>query len=134
MRRVLSVLIAVLVMSSLLAVMAAVAGAQRGDGDSIMWYQAKRHLGEQLSVRGTVKAAIYEKRVSGHPTFLNIGRDFPSTQRFTVVVWEKYRARFPFRPEVRYRGKTLIVSGHIRQYQGVANIFVRSPKAIEIVE
>jgi hypothetical protein len=139
MRRVLTIMLVVAVATLLSATLAAAAGASGGPtvkakgAAYIHWYQAKQHIGRHGTVGGPVKATIYEKRVSGHPTFINIGRDYPNKARFTVVIWEKYRQAFPFRPEAKYRGRTLLVTGKIRWFEGCAEMFVRSPAAIKII-
>jgi hypothetical protein len=137
MRRVLTMLLVVVLATLLSATLVAAAGASGAPAAKgvayIHWYQAKQHIGHHGTVGGPVKATIYEKRVSGHPTFLNIGRDYPNKARFTVVIWEKYRRAFPFRPEVEYAGHTLLVTGKIRMYEGCAEMFVRSPAAIKII-
>jgi hypothetical protein len=99
-----------------------------------MWYQARRHAGQRRTVRGPVKSTKFAKSSTGHPTFLNIGRKYPSKKRFTVVIWGEYRHNFSFRPERHYRGHTLDVRGRIRMYKGSAEIMVRGPSAIHIVK
>ena len=144
MRRVLTVSLAVLVMTLLLTALSAGAIADTGTSTNqtagpgaerlhIAWYQAKHHMGERRVVTGPVKGMVFERGLSGRPTFINMGRDYPSKQRFTVVIWGKYRHSFPFRPEVKYKGKTLRVTGAIRRYEGIAEMFVRSSGAIEIL-
>jgi len=136
------------VLSTLVIAAGAVAGGATGGGSTaasaavgakaqrsyIEWYQAKSHVGEKRSVHGTVKGAEYSTSSTGRPTFLNVGKDYPSKARFTVVIWGKDRGNFPFRPEVKYRGKTIIATGRISTYKGVAQMFVRSPSAIKIVD
>jgi hypothetical protein len=102
-------------------------------GSVIMWYQAKSHIGEVKSVRGPVKGTMYAASETGKPTFLNIGKDYPSKQRFTVVIWGKYRSAFPSAPESYDRGKTVVATGKIRLYDGVAEMFIRSPAKLKVV-
>lgn len=111
----------------------AAAGA-RAQRSYIEWYQAKSHVGEKRSVRGPVKGTEYSTSSTGRPTFLNVGKDYPNKGRFTVVIWGKDRGNFPFRPEVKYRGRTIIVTGRISTYKGVAQMYVRSPSAIKIAD
>jgi hypothetical protein len=100
----------------------------------IMWYKARHHAGQRRTVRGPVKSTKFARGSKGRPTFLNIGRKYPSKKRFTVVIWGEYRHNFSFRPERHYRGHTLDVKGRIRMYKGIAQITVRGPSAIHIVK
>ncbi len=99
-----------------------------------MWYRAKRYAGLTRTVKGPVKGAKYASSTTGRPTFLNIGRNYPDRSRFTVVIWGKDRSAFPARPEVFYRGKTVLATGTIRMYQGSAQMFIRSPSKLRIVD
>ena len=98
-----------------------------------MWYQAKRCAGLTRTVKGPVKGTKYAASSTGRPTFLNFGRTYPDASRFTVVIWGKYRSAFPSRPEVMYRGKTVLATGTIRMYQGSAQMSIRSPSKLRIV-
>jgi hypothetical protein len=61
-----------------------------------------------------------------------MGRAFPNPNRFTVVIWGRYRNRFPRPPENLYRGEYICTTGRIRVFEGVPEMFVSSPGAIEI--
>jgi hypothetical protein len=99
---------------------------------SISWRDAESHVGERGSVEGPVVGAVYASSSNGQPTFLNIGRDFPSPQRFTVVIWGDDRSAFPFAPERRYAGSTVCASGRISLFEGVPQLFADDPSDIEI--
>jgi hypothetical protein len=109
---------------------AAAASAKRAS--VIQWYQAKRFVGLTRTVKGPVKGTKYAPSSSGRPTFLNIGKNYPNRARFIVVIWGKYRSAFPFRPEVFYRGKTILATGKIRMYKGSAEMFIRSPSKLRV--
>jgi len=98
----------------------------------IKWYQAKRYVGHTKTVKGPVKGTKYASSSSGRPTFLNIGKNYPNRSRFIVVIWGKDRSAFPFRPEVFYRGKTVLATGRIRMYKGSAEMFIRSPSKLRV--
>jgi len=108
--------------------------SQAKQASHIKWYQAKSHAGQRLTVRGPVKGTKFASGSTGRPTFLNIGRDYPSKKRFTVVIWGRDRHNFSSSPERFYRGKTLDVKGRITMYEGSAQITARSPSAIHVVE
>ena len=107
--------------------------AERADG-VISWKQASQHLGERVTVEGPVKGTHYAESTDGQPTFINVGRDYPSKERFTVVVWQGDRGAFDTPPESKYRGKTIRVTGTVDQYEGMPQIEVDGPADIEIVE
>ena len=97
----------------------------------IQWYEAKDHIGERTTVCGPIVSAMWATGSTGKPTFLNIGKPYPDPSRFTVVIWEDYRANFPQAPEVYYSGKTICVTGLIVPYDGVPEIEVKTPTQIE---
>jgi len=109
----------------------AVAASQLSCAGAISWSQAKGHIGRVMTVRGRVAGTYYASSSNGSPTFLNLGVDYPSSSRFTVVVWGRDRHRFGT-PERRYAGRTICVRGVIRPYDGVAEIFASSPSQIAV--
>lgn len=110
----------------------ATASAATAKRAAIMWYQAKRYVGLTRTVKGPVKGTKYASSSSGRPTFIDIGKNYPNRSRFTVVIWGKYRSAFSSRPEVFYRGKTVLATGKIRMYKGSAEMFIRSPSKLRI--
>jgi hypothetical protein len=99
---------------------------------AVRWQDAENNVGQRRSVRGPVKSAVFARQSQGRPTFLNVGRRFPNPQRFTVVIWGRYRDRFPSPPESLYRGEYICVSGRIRLFEGVPETFLPGPGAIDI--
>jgi len=81
-----------------------------------------------------VKGTHYAKSSNGKPTFLNVGEDYPSPNRFTVLIWGEDRANFPSEPEIFYAEKNICASGEIQEYQGAFEIVVRSPEEITLQE
>jgi hypothetical protein len=78
-----------------------------------------------------VAGAFYASSSSGSPTFLNLGADYPSPRRFTVVIWGRDRYRFRA-PERRYARRTICVRGLIRSYDGIAEVFATSPSQVAV--
>lgn len=145
MRRLLTLALCVLLTTLLAAAFSVSAGAAAQASETaqtlghakakrgyIMWYQAKKHVGQRRAVKGPVKSTMFATGSSGRPTFINVGKKYPNKGRFTIVIWGKHRSNFPFKPEVKYRGKTVIATGKIKLYQGSAQVFVSSPSAIKI--
>ena len=94
--------------------------ARSKSGDN--WYQAKDHIGENATVCGPVMGAVYDVNGEGQPTFINIGNDYPNPDRFTVVIWGKYRSNFPSPPEIAYQSGTWCFTGTIEMFEGVPEI------------
>lgn len=97
----------------------------------ISWGDAKNHIGERATVCGPVVDTHWASGSKGKPTFLNIGKPYPDSGRFVVVIWIDYRASFPQPPEGYYLGKTICVTGLIEEYQGIPQIEAKHPNQIE---
>ena len=101
---------------------------------ALPWDQAIQNVGERATVQGPVVGTRYASGSRGQPTFLNVGRDFPNPDRFTVVIWGDTRDNFPFAPEVEYDNRTICVTGLIETFEGVPQIIADTPSDIEIVD
>ena len=101
---------------------------------ALPWDQAIQNVGERATVQGPVMGTRYASGSQGQPTFLNVGRDFPDRDRFTVVIWGDTRDNFPFAPEVEYDNRTICVTGLIETFEGVPQIIADRPSDIEIVD
>lgn len=91
-------------------------------GGGIAWNDASAHVGAVQRVCGPL-AGIGG---SDDDVFLNIGRDYPDPNRFTIVVWDIGGV------EPVEAGTTVCVSGLITQYEGVAQIQLRSTSQVEL--
>jgi hypothetical protein len=98
---------------------------------AISWDKAKDHIGDRATVWGPVAGTKYGATSGGQPTWLNIGKDYPSPERFVVIIWGKNRGNFPHAPEVYYLGKTIYVTGLITEYNGIPQIEVKQPSEIK---
>ncbi|MBA7649941.1 hypothetical protein ES703_57740 [subsurface metagenome] len=99
--------------------------------DAISWDKAKDHIGDRTTVCGPVAGTKYGATSSGKPTWLNIGKDYPSSERFVVIIWGENRSNFPQPPESYYDGKTIYVTGLIQEYNGIPQIEVTTPDQIQ---
>jgi hypothetical protein len=89
------------------------------------WTSVRRHLGDPIRVKARVASVAYARSSNGRPTFINLGRAYPSSQRVTVVIWGEDRVNFPRAPERMFRrGTTICVQGIATQYRGVPQIEV----------
>ena len=99
----------------------------------IEYYEAQNHVGEYVTVYGNVNSTYFAASSNGAPTFINIGAPYGDSTRCTAVIFDDDRAKFGS-PEDTYRGKTIKVTGTVQIYSGAAQIIVRDPSQIEIVD
>ncbi len=100
--------------------------------DVVSWSDADQYVGEYVTVEGPVVSTYYAESSNGSPTFLDVGGDYSSAERFTVVIWEEDRDNFSSAPEDMYAGETIKVSGTVEMYKGSPEIEITSPDDIEI--
>lgn len=98
--------------------------------DKLTAAQAKQHFGQTATVCGEVVSTSYADSSKGHPTFLNLDKQYPN-QIFTVVIWGENRTKFG-KPEEDYKGKRICVSGKITAYAGKPEIVASDPKQIKV--
>jgi hypothetical protein len=98
---------------------------------AVGWQNARRMVGRYATIRGYIAGTKYAAYSNGSPTFLNMGVDYPSSRRVTVVIWQENRSKFG-RPEVRYLGKTICIRGYVGTYAGVPDIEASSPSQIAV--
>mgnify|MGYP006344436401 CR=1 FL=1 len=103
---------------------AAVKKESQWPNDGLSWGQAVNHVGTTQRVCGP----LMSMRTSDDDVFLNLGRDYPDSQRFTIVLWDigGVKSVSP--------GLTICANGPITSYNGVAQIELRSLDRIEIWE
>ena len=82
---------------------------------AINWDEVAKHVGETVTVTGPVKGT----HTSGKNVVLNVGKDFPAADRFTIFM--------PFdatagTADAQYVGKTVTVTGKIELYKKVVEI------------
>ena len=99
--------------------------------DALSWTEAKYHMGDITTVCGPVVGSHWDRNSTGEPTIINIGKDPPAPDRFTIVIWIHSRGNFPQAPEEYYLGKTICATGLIYPYQGIAQMTVENPSQIE---
>jgi len=104
------------------------AGESPGGTGVIPWASADQHIGELAVVRGTVVRTHQSDQV----LFLNFDEDYRST--FSVAIFASDLRKFPESAEEFYQGKTVRVSGIVKEYRGAPEMIVRNPEQIEILE
>lgn len=86
------------------------AGQTWPDG-GIGWDEARNYVGSYQNVCGPLKSI----RETEWGTFVNIGRDYPSVDRFSFVLWDWYGVSMP-------AGATVCAAGDIYLYEGVTQM------------
>ncbi len=99
--------------------------------NSISPSQANSYVGDRMVVCGKVIRAYYARAVAGSPTFLNM--DTGGKDNFNIVIWGKDRDNFSDFPEVLYDSRDLCVRGLIVSFQSVAEIQLRSPSQVMVI-
>jgi hypothetical protein len=82
------------------------------------WSVAAKHVGETVTITGPVKGT----HAAGKNIVLNLGKDFPEKDRFTVML--------PFDESAgsaddQFVGKTATVTGKVKLYKGVPEIVTK---------
>lgn len=97
---------------------------------AISWKNAHLYIGKTITVYGPVIDTHWAESSNGKPTFLNIGKPFPDTDRFTVIIWMDDRRNFVIAPEIFYLDKIVYVTGKVEEYNGSCEMIIRSPSQI----
>ncbi len=85
------------------------------------WYDARAHVGAVQRVCGPLMSG----RETADGTFLNVGRDYPSPDRFTFIFWDVYMEPIP-------PGTTVCGRGEIFLYEGVTQMEMEDLGALEL--
>lgn len=85
------------------------------------WDNARSYAGTVQRVCGP----LMSMRQTEDGTFVNLGRDYPSPDRFTVIFWDYYLDPIP-------ADATICGNGEIYLYDGVAQMEMWDPSALEI--
>ena len=113
----------------LLAVLTALSSAGKSQKRTLAAIEASGHVGEMATVCGEVVSTKYASSTQKQPTFLNLDKPYPN-HIFTIVIWGSDRPKFG-QPEVKYMGKSICVTGTIKEYQGITEIIASEPAQIK---
>ena len=90
--------------------------------------EAKKHVGEEVTVCGNVASTRFAESTGGQPTFINLDKRYPNPL-FAMVIWGRNRNRFG-NPEKEYLSKRICVTGKITDYKGTPEIEAKTPGQI----
>jgi protein TonB len=92
-----------------------------------------KHVGETVTVTGTIINGRYLDNSKSKLTLLNMGAAFPN-QLLTVVIQDENRSKFSYKPEEELKNKTVAVTGKVTDFNGKPQITITGPSEIQIVE
>lgn len=95
-------------------------------GNFVSACDARNYLGEEKIVEGKIVEG-YKRETT---VFLNFGMGYPD-QCFMAVIFSSDWAKFPQNPQDYYSGKTVRVTGTIREYNGNPEIILNELSQIE---
>ena len=98
-------------------------------GISITADQAAAHIGETVIVCDKVFSAKFTG--GSGVTFINMGGEYPDNP-FTAVIMFKNRNNFTYKPEEYLSGKTICVTGTVKDYKGKPEIVVEKEDQIKV--
>ena len=82
---------------------------------AIDWSAAGKHVGETVTVTGKVMGT----HMAGKNVILNVGKDYPEKDRFTVMLpFDEAKGS----ADDQFVGKTATITGAVKLYKGVAEI------------
>ena len=105
--------------------------------------KAGEHMGEEGTVRGSVKAYNYISGAKGRPYILIFDKprivkrraafgDLEVPESFKVVIWKDYHKNFPANFAGAYAGHTVCATGLIVDYNGDPAIEAHDPSQLNI--
>ena len=122
---------------------AAADAAAAAAGGYVLSIEAGQHIGDEVTVRGSIKDYSLLMGREGQPVILIFDvpgivtrgsgiSDLETPQSFKVIVWKKDATNFPTNFAVSYVGKTVCVTGMVETYRGDATIAVQDPSQIVV--
>lgn len=101
-----------------------------GNSKTLCPEYAKNHIGKHKTVRFFIEKS-YDDSES---VFLNSKNNFKAHDNFTAVIFRINRNKFPEYPADFYWGKTVDITGFIKEYKGRAEIILKNNSQIKIVK
>lgn len=95
---------------------------------TIEWQNASGAVGEHATVCGPLVSTHQVTESWGDATFINLGRDYPHANRFTIVVWERVDGIDDFLDA----GDEVCGSGTVSLYEGALQMELTSFKGVNI--
>ncbi len=90
------------------------------------WAEARNRVGKVVAIVGPVSRVANREDVRGSPTFITIGRLYPSRDRVEVVIWGNRQHEFTQTLESGLEGRDICVFSEIAERDGVPQIVLRN--------
>ena len=103
-------------------------GRQLKRPQRVKWSEVSKHIGKIVKIYGKIKSVSGGNNVQ----FINIGADYPSLSRFTIVVVREEAFLNVF--DSGYLGETIAVTGKVYLHDDVYHVQVQSPSQMRILE
>lgn len=85
--------------------------------------EAAKHIGDTVTVCGKIFGGKYFDQSAKKITLLNMGAAYPKSP-LTLVIDEDNRKNFSSAPEDFYNGKTICITGVVKEFKGKPQIFI----------
>lgn len=85
----------------------------------IPWQEARKRIGTTVAVIGPVARIVERNEVRGQPTFITIGRAFPSKDRLDAVIWGNRRKQFTKILDQNIQGRDACLFGKLTERDGL---------------
>jgi micrococcal nuclease len=89
---------------------------------------ASKHIGDSVTITAQVSGS---KVFDNGMTLLNIGGKFPN-HLLTVMIPQKVKATFSFKPEVEFHDEEVTVTGKLIEYKGKPEIMLSTYSQIQL--
>lgn len=96
------------------------------------WREARTHIGKVAAISGPVARVTYREDVRGSPTFITLGRAFPSSERVNIVIWGTHRNKFIQVLDQDLEGRDVCVFSEIQERDGLPQIELKNRTEIQV--
>lgn len=100
----------------------------------IFWRTAHLHVGQTVAMHGPVQRVARREDVRGQPTFITIGRKFPSRDRIDMVIWGRHVSAFADFLAQDLEGRDVCVFSEIGESDGVIRIELEDERQIRLTD
>jgi hypothetical protein len=98
----------------------------------IPWQEARKRIGTTVAVTGPVARIAQRKETKGQPTFITIGRAFPSRDRLDAVIWGNRREQFAEVLDQNIQGRDACLFGELTERDGLPQMVLRDGEQLRL--
>ncbi len=93
--------------------------------------EAKNHIGDSVTVCGSVDGGKFLENANRQPTLLDMGGAYPN-QALTLLIWGVNRSHFSYKPEEALKGKEVCVTGKIILFKDKPEIILDAETQVKV--